>query len=94
MQVHSDDMVASSHAEHVRHQLGCDWSPRLVLLVHPRIRETWDHSGDPPGRCPPAGGSENEKFHEVIVNVVGSRLYDEDVFVSNGLGYFDVDLPI
>jgi hypothetical protein len=94
VQVHGDDMITSSNGEHIRHQLGCDWSPRLVLLVHPGIRETGDHSGDPPGRRPLAGGGEDEKFHEVIVNVVGTRLDDENVFVSNRLCYFDIDLPV
>ena len=71
MQVHGNDVITASNGEHVRYQLGCDRSPRLVLLVHPRIRVTGDHGSDPPGRCRLAGRRKDEEFHEVIVNVVG-----------------------
>ena len=94
MQVHGYDMVTPSDSEHVSHQFGCDRSSRLVLLVHPGVRETGDHGGDPPGRCPLTSGSEDEKFHEVVINVGRPRLDDEDVFVTNGLRYFDVDLSV
>ena len=69
VQVHGNDMVAPGDGEHVGHQLRGDGGPRLVLLVHPCVRETRDHSGDPPRRCPLASGSEDEEFHEIIVNV-------------------------
>ena len=49
VQVHGDDVITASDGEHVSHQLCRDRSPRLVLLVHPRVGETRDHGGDPPG---------------------------------------------
>ena len=94
VQVHGDNVVTASDGQHVSDQLCRDRSPRFVLLVHPRIGETGDHGGDPPGRCPLAGGSEDEELHKVIIHVIGPRLDDEDVFVSNGLEYFSVDLPV
>ena len=69
VQVHGDDMVTPGYGEHVSHQLRRNWGPRLVLLVHPCVRETGDHSGDSPCGCPLASRSEDEEFHEIIVNI-------------------------
>ena len=94
VQVHGNDVITASDSEHVSYQFCSDRSPRLVLLVHPCVGETGDHCCDPPGRCPLAGGSEDEEFHKIVIDVVGPRLDDENVFVPNGLRYFNVDLPV
>jgi len=94
MEVHRNHMVAPSHNQHVRNELRRDGCPRLVLLVHPRIRETRYDRCDPACRCCLAGGDEDEELHEVVVDVVAARLDDEHIFVPNGLGNFHVRLPI
>ena len=47
MKIHSDDMVAPGHDEHVGHELGRDWCARLVLLIHAGIRKARDDRRDP-----------------------------------------------
>ncbi len=85
MQVHCDDMIATSHGEHIRDEFCGNRSPRLVLLVHPRIRETGYDSSDASCRRAFTSGDEDEEFHEVVVDVAASGLNDEDVFFSYGL---------
>lgn len=87
-------MIASGYRKHVGHELRCDRSTRVFLLVHPRIRITGDDSGDAPRRGSLAGRYEDEEFHEVVVDVATGRLDNENIFVSDGLGDLDVDLAV
>ncbi len=94
MQVHGDDMVAAGDSEHVGDELGGDWRAALVLFIHTRVGIARDDGGDAAGSRALARGNEDEKLHEVVVDVATGRLEDKDVLVANRLGNFDVDLPI
>lgn len=94
MQIHSDDMIASSDDEHVGDELGSDGRTRLVLFVHTCIWEARDDGGDPSCRGGLAGRDKDEELHEVVVDVVAARLDDEDILVSHRLGDLDVDLTV
>jgi hypothetical protein len=48
VQVHSNNMIASGHGNHICYQLGCDRHARLILFVNPGIRETGNDSGNAP----------------------------------------------
>lgn len=85
MQVHCDDMIAASHSEHIRYEFCSNGGPRLVLLVHPSIREAGYDSGDAACGRAFASGDEDEEFHEIVVDVAASRLDDEYVLFSDGL---------
>ena len=94
MQVHGDDMVAAGDSEHVGDELGGDRRAALVLFIHTRVGIARDDGGDAAGSRALARGNEDEKLHEVVVDVATGRLEDKDVLVANRLGNFDVDLPI
>ena len=86
---------ATRHLQHVCYELGTDGSTRLVLLVLPGVRKTGDYSSDTTcGSCA-AGMDHDKKLHESIVDISGgSRLEDEDVFVSHGFTNGDARLLI
>jgi len=46
----------------------------LSLLVHARVRITWDNGSDAAGRSTLAGGNEDEKLHEVVVDFASKRI--------------------
>jgi hypothetical protein len=69
MQIHSDDMVTAGSLQHVGHQLGSDRSPTLILLVLASIREVGQDGSDAAGRCSTAGVDQDEKFHDMVVDV-------------------------
>ena len=94
MEVHCDDMIASSYDEHIGDELGRDRRPRLVLLIHASIREAGDNGCDTPRRRSLACRDKDKKFHERIVHIARSRLEDEDVFLPNRLGDFDRRLAV
>ena len=94
VQIHSDDMVAASDGKHVGDELGSNGRTTLVLLVHARVRITWDNGSDAAGRSTLAGGNEDEKLHEVVVDFATSGLEDKDVLVTNRIRNLDVKLPI
>lgn len=87
-------MVTSCHSKHVGDKLSGDGRTRLVLLVHPSVGEARNDGRYPPRRGTLHGGDEDKKFHEVIVNIAASRLDDENVLVTDGLGNLDIDLSI
>jgi hypothetical protein len=84
-------MVASSHHNHIRNQLGRDGRTRFILFVHPGIRKTGDDGGNPASRCGFACGYQNEELHEIVIHITASRLYDEHILFSDGFGDFNVD---
>ena len=94
MQVHRYDMVAARNDKHIRYKLRRNRGAALVLLVDARVGEAGDDGGDAAGAGGLAGGDEDEELHEVVVDVVAAALDDEDVFVSNRFGDFDVDFAI
>lgn len=71
MQVHCDDMVAAGGLQHVRHELGGDRSPTLILLVLTRVGEVGKDGGDAARRGGAAGVDEDEELHDVIVHTGG-----------------------
>jgi hypothetical protein len=85
VQVHRNHVVAPRDGEHVRHQLGRNRRPRLVLLVHPGVGIAWDDRRNPTRGRTLAGRDENEQLHQVVVYVAAARLDDEDVLISDGL---------
>lgn len=87
-------MVAPCDRQHIRHELRGDGRAGHVLLVHPRIREAGNNGGNSARRRSLAGRDEDEEFHEVVVGVAAPRLDDEHVFVSDGLGNFDIYFAI
>ena len=79
MEVHSDDMIASSGLQHVGHQLGGDRSTALVFLVLARIGEVGNNGRDAAGGGSLASIDHDEEFHKSVVDVVRScGLQDED----------------
>lgn len=79
MEVHSDNVVASSGLEHVGDELGGDWGARLVFLVLTRIWEVWDDGGDAASGGGLAGVDHDEELHEAVVDFTwGGGLEDED----------------
>ena len=94
MQVHRNDVITSRDDQHVGNKFGRNGRTRLVLLVHTGIRKTRNDCRDATRRSGFTGRDEDEEFHQVIVDVVASRLDDEDVFLANGFGYFDIDLAV
>lgn len=94
MQVHRDDMVRARGGEHVRDELRGDRRARGVLLVHTRVGEGGDDGGDAARGGGLARGDEDEKLHQVVVDIPAAGLEDEDVLVADGLGDLDVDLAV
>jgi len=72
MQVHGDNMVASSHDNHIRNQLGRDWSTGFVLFVHPGIRKTGDDGSNSASRGSFACGDQNKELHKIVVHIAAS----------------------
>lgn len=94
VKIHRDYMITSRNYEHVGDQLGRNRRPRLVLFIHASVGETWDDSSDPACRCSFTCRDENEEFHEIIIDISTAGLDDEDVFVTDRLGNFDVSFAI
>ena len=94
MQVHSNDMIAARHGDHVRHKFSGDRSARLFFLVHPRVRKARYDGRYSACRCGSARRDEDEKFHEIVICITATRLNDEYVFIANRFGDLDVDLPV
>jgi len=94
MEVHGDNMITSSHHEHICNELRRDRRAGFILFVHAGVREARDDGSDPTGGGGFTGGNENEELHEVVVYVATPGLDDEDVFITNRLGDFDVGLAI
>lgn len=94
MQVHGDNVVAACHSQHVRDKLRCDGCTRLVLLVHAGIREAGDDSRDAASRRRPARRDKDEELHEMVIDVVAPGLDDENIFVADRLGNFDIGLAV
>lgn len=72
MKIHGDNVVAASRLEHVGHQLGCDRSTAFVFLVLACIGKVGNDGRDAPGRGRLASVDHDKKFHESVVDVVGS----------------------
>jgi hypothetical protein len=72
VQVHSYNMVASSHDNHIRNQLGRDWSTRFILFVHPGIRKTRDDGGDSASRGSFTCRDQNKELHEIVIHIAAS----------------------
>ena len=90
MQVHSDDMVTSSHLQHVGHEPRGDGRPALVLLVLARVGEVGDDGGDAPRGGRLAGVYHDQQLHEPVVDFARrGGLQDEDVLVADGLADCD-----
>lgn len=77
-------MIAARDCQHVRNQFGRYGGAAFVLLVLPLIRETRNDCCDAARRGDLTSGDEDEKLHEVVVDIESTGLDDEDVFVSNG----------
>ena len=69
MQIHGDDVIASSCLQHVGHELGCDGSPRFVLFILTGVGEIGEHSGNAARRSRLAGVDHDQELHEGIVDV-------------------------
>jgi len=72
-------MVAAGGLKHVRHELGSNRSPTLILLILASIREVGQDGGDSARRGCAAGIDEDEQLHDMIVHAGGlAGLDDED----------------
>jgi hypothetical protein len=79
VQVHCDDMIAAGGLQHVCHELGCDRSPTLILLILTGVREVGEDGGNAARRGSAASVDEDEELHYVVVDAVRlGRLDDED----------------
>lgn len=79
VEVHGDDVVATSSLEHVCHELRSDGSTALILLILARIREVGDDSGNASRGGGLASINHDEQLHQSIVDVIGPRrLQDEN----------------
>lgn len=79
VEVHGDDVVATSSLEHVCHKLGGDRSTALILLVLARIREVGNDGGDTSCGSGLASIDHDEQLHQSIVDIIGPRrLQDEN----------------
>lgn len=94
MEVHGDDVIRPSDAQHVGHELGGDGRARLVFLVLARIRKARNHRGDPGGTGNLTGVDHDQQFHEIVVHFAASRLHNVDILASNRLSDFDARLLI
>ena len=92
MQVHRNNVITAGHDNHIRDQFGRDGRARLILFVHPGIRETWNDGSNPTGRGSLACRYQDEKLHEIVIHIAASGLDDENVLFSYGFKNFDVDL--
>jgi hypothetical protein len=83
-------MVTPTLLDHIRHELGCNRRPALVLLVLPRIGEEGYHRGDPACARDLAGVDHDAELHERGVDGclrgVAARVEDVHVVVPDGLG--------
>ena len=86
-------MITTRFLYHVCHKLRSNWSPALILLVLPSIREKWNNSGDPLGAGNSAGVNHDAKFHESGVNGATSSVDDVYVVLPNRLCNGDICLP-
>lgn len=84
VQIHCNDMIATSNCDHVRHQFRSDRRARFVFLVHPGVGETRDDRRDATSRGSLAGGDEDKELHKHVVHIAAARLDDEDVLITNG----------
>lgn len=75
---------ATRDLQHVGNEFGTNRRTRLVLLVLASIRKVGDDGSDATSRSSPASMDHDEQFHEPVVDVSGgSRLKDEDIFISD-----------
>ncbi len=85
VQIHGDDVVATGDGQHIGDELGGDGCATLVLFVHAGVGIARDDGGDAAGGSTLARGDEDEKLHQVVVDVATGRLEDKDVLVANRL---------
>lgn len=85
-----NDVVGATFLNHVRHQLGRDGSPTLVLAVLPCIRIERDYSRDALGAGDFAGVDHDAELHKRRVDRDGAisagttRVDDVDIGLANG----------
>ena len=75
VQVHRQHPVGPGLDDHVRHQLGRDRHPALVLAVLAGVAEVRDHGRDPVGAGPLAAVDHDQQLHQVLVHRRAGRLH-------------------
>ena len=93
VEIHRQHPVRPRHRHHVRHQLGADRDPRLVLPVLPGIPEVGYDRGDPGGAGPSRRVHEEQQLEQVLSRRVG-RLNDVNVSTADVLIDLDEQLTV
>lgn len=57
----------------------------LVFFVLASIWKTWNDRSDPRGRSDLAGIYHDEEFHQVVVDLTTTTLYDVNIFTPHAL---------
>lgn len=78
MKVHGDDMVAAGCLEHVGHQFGRDGGAGFVFFVLACVGEVGKDGGNASGGGCFTGVDHDQKLHQAIVDVVGSRRLEDE----------------
>lgn len=76
-------MIATRFLEHVGHQLRCDGSPTLVLLILSRVGEKGEHRCYPLRACDLASMDHDTKLHKSCVDLPTSRVDNIDIILAH-----------
>ncbi len=79
VQIHRQHPVRARGAEQVRHELGRNRHPRLVLAVLPRVAVIRYHRRNPRRRRAAKRVDHHQQLHQVRIHRSGGRLDNEDV---------------
>jgi hypothetical protein len=93
VEIHGEHPVGAGHGHHVRHQLGTDGHPGLVLPILAGVSEVRDHGRDPRRAGPLGGVHEEQQLHHVLRRRVGG-LEDVDVPAPHVLVDLDEQLAV
>ena len=84
----------AGRAQQVRHELGRDRHPRLVLPVLPRVAVVRDHRRDARRRRAPERVDHDAQLDQVLVDRPARRLHDEHVGAADVLVDLERDLRV
>jgi hypothetical protein len=94
MEIHGHDAIRPRRHQQVRHQLGRDGHPGLVLAILPAVPVERDDRGDARRRRPLARIDHDQHFHDRLVRRITRGLDDKHILTANVVYNFDKDLTV
>jgi len=76
-------MIAPRSLDHIGYEFGSDGCTRFIFFILSCVRETRNDSSDPSSGGRPTSIDHDEKFHQVVVDTVRTRLHNENILIPN-----------